>query len=374
MEKRELEKLESVELEEVRQSRDLPSPATAQQPRNRAKFSAATIIPVWIALSSGVIIYNNYIYNTLNFKFPVFLVTWHLTFAAIGTRVLQRTTHLLDGAKDVPVSKDMFLRSILPIGLLFSGSLILSNTAYLYLSVAYIQMLKAFTPVAILLITWATRISEPSRKLLIIVLMISSGVAVTSKGERFFSWIGFFIQAGGVGFEATRLVLIQTLLHGLKMDPLVSLHLYAPVCALINLCVIPFTEGLEPLRIVWESIIGSYSHAMSAVSGEAASNATVAIVGASGDLLAAIGEEAAPRITPFFLLTNALLAFLLNIAAVFLVGAGSGLVLTLAGVLKDVLLVAGSVVIWGGSVGILQALGYSIALCGLVMFKVSGGK
>ncbi|KAG2357338.1 triose-phosphate transporter family-domain-containing protein [Suillus spraguei] len=331
MEKRELDKLESVELDEVRQSRDLPSPATAQQPRSRAKFSATTIIPVWIVLSSGVIIYNNYIYNTVQFKFPVFLVTWHLTFAAIGTRVLQRTTHLLDGAKDVPVSKDMFFRSILPIGLLFSGSLILSNTAYLYLSVAYIQMLKAFTPVAILLITWATRISEPSRKLLLIVLMISSGVAITSKGERFFSWVGFFIQAGGVGFEATRLVLIQMLLHGLKMDPLVSLHLYAPVCALINLCVIPFTEGLEPFRTV-------------------------------------------PHITPFLLLTNALLAFLLNIAAVFLVGAGSGLVLTLAGVLKDVLLVAGSVVIWGGRVGVLQACGYSIALCGLVMFKMSGGK
>ena len=40
------------------------------------------------------------------------------------------------------MSKDMFLRSILPIGLLFSASLILSNTAYLHLSVAYIQMLK----------------------------------------------------------------------------------------------------------------------------------------------------------------------------------------------------------------------------------------
>ena len=40
------------------------------------------------------------------------------------------------------MSKDMFVRSILPIGVLFSGSLILSNTAYLYLSVSYIQMLK----------------------------------------------------------------------------------------------------------------------------------------------------------------------------------------------------------------------------------------
>lgn len=30
------------------------------------------------------------------------------------------------------------------------------------------------------------------------------------------------------------------------MDPLVSLHYYAPVCAVINACIIPFTEGLAP--------------------------------------------------------------------------------------------------------------------------------
>ena len=68
---------------------------------------------------------------------------------ALGTRILQRTTHLVDGAKDVHVSKEMFLRSILPIGLLFSGSLILSNTAYLYLSVAFIQMLKVCSEVCV---------------------------------------------------------------------------------------------------------------------------------------------------------------------------------------------------------------------------------
>lgn len=86
MEKHDAEKHASVELnDDLRDhTRDLPPPATAhhqQQPRARAKLNAAAIIPVWIVLSSGVIIYNNYIYNTLNFKFPVFLVTWHLTFA-----------------------------------------------------------------------------------------------------------------------------------------------------------------------------------------------------------------------------------------------------------------------------------------------------
>lgn len=149
------------------------------------------------------------------------------------------------------------------------------------------------------------------------------------------------------------------------MDPLVSLHLYAPVCALINLCVIPFTEGAEPFRVVWGSIVGSYSGAVSAVSSSTVSvvvgASTSAAGGASADAIVAIGEEVVqtvvPHITPFLLLTNALLAFLLNIAAVFLVGVGSGLVLTLAGVFKDVLLVTGSVLIWSGEVSLMQAGG-----------------
>ena len=66
--------------EEISQQKGgLPEPVTANKPK--PKLSAATIIPIWIVLSSSVILYNNYIYNTLGFEFPVFLVTWHLTFA-----------------------------------------------------------------------------------------------------------------------------------------------------------------------------------------------------------------------------------------------------------------------------------------------------
>ena len=57
---------------------------------------------------------------------------------AISTRVLQQTTRLLDSAKDVHINKDTLVKSILPIGTLFGGSLILRNKAYLYLSVHYI--------------------------------------------------------------------------------------------------------------------------------------------------------------------------------------------------------------------------------------------
>ena len=60
---------------------------------------------------------------------------------------------------------------------------------------------------------------------------------------------------------------------------------------------------------------------------------------------------------PLILLSNAAVAFLLNIAAVFLVGAGSGLVLTLAGVFKDILLISGSVLIFGATITPLQVVG-----------------
>jgi len=74
--------------------------------------------------------------------FPIFLTTWHLIFATIMTQILARTTHLLDGLKTVKMDGRTYLRAILPVGLFFCLSLICSNKAYLYLSVAFIQMLK----------------------------------------------------------------------------------------------------------------------------------------------------------------------------------------------------------------------------------------
>jgi hypothetical protein len=78
--------------------------------------------------------------------FPIFLTTWHLIFASISTQILARTTPLLDGLRTVKMDGRTYLRAIVPIGLFFSLSLICSNQAYLYLSVAFIQMLKVRPP------------------------------------------------------------------------------------------------------------------------------------------------------------------------------------------------------------------------------------
>jgi hypothetical protein len=58
------------------------------------------------------------------------------------TQILARFTTVLDSRKKVPMTGRVYLRAIVPIGLFFSMSLICGNQAYLYLSVAFIQMLK----------------------------------------------------------------------------------------------------------------------------------------------------------------------------------------------------------------------------------------
>lgn len=142
---------------------------------------------------------------------------------------------------------------------------------------------------------------------------------------------GFICQILAIGFESSRLVMIQVLLQGLKMDPLVSLYYFAPVCAAINACLIPFTEGFAPFL----------------------------------DL---------GKLGPFVLLSNGSVAFGLNVAAVFLIGAASSLVLTLAGVIKDIMLIMASMIFFGSSITPIQYFGYAIALGGLVAFKLAPSK
>ena len=66
---------------------------------------------------------------------------WQLLTSA-GYYARRRPSHVLDSRKKVPMTGRVYLRAIVPIGIFFSMSLICGNQAYLYLSVAFIQMLK----------------------------------------------------------------------------------------------------------------------------------------------------------------------------------------------------------------------------------------
>lgn len=85
-------------------------------------------------------------------------------------------------------------------------------------------ILQAFTPVAILLISWTFRIQDPNKRLAMIVLMISTGVALASHGEMKFNLFGFLIQAAAV---AVRIDHYLTFLKGqIWLSPSSKLHVW----------------------------------------------------------------------------------------------------------------------------------------------------
>lgn len=306
-----------------------PNAEKQQEPPSSGIHPAFYVI-VWISLSSSVILFNKWILSTLGFQYPILLTSWHLIFATVMTQIMAKTTTLLDGRKTVKMTGKVYLRAIVPIGAFFSLSLICGNLTYLYLSVSFIQMLKATTPVAVLIAGWILGIEKPDIKKLGNVSFIVIGVILASFGEIEFVLIGFIYQMGGIAFEAVRICLVQRLLNGseFKMDPLVSLYYFAPICAVMNLTVALFWEVPQ----------------------------------------VKMAEIYAVGLSTFF--ANACVAFLLNVSVVFLIGKTSGLVLTLCGVLKDILLVAASMLIWGTRLSGLQVFGYSIAIMGMLYYKL----
>ncbi|KAK2001931.1 triose-phosphate transporter [Colletotrichum falcatum] len=307
---------------------------TKESPVESVHSSAhpAFYIASWILFSNLTILFNKWLLDTAGFKYPVILTCWHLVFSTLATQILARTTTLLDSRHKVRMTSRIYLRAVVPIGLLFSGSLVCSNLVYLYLSVSFIQMLKSAAPVAVLLTSWIWGVANPSVKTFYNILLIVAGVAIASFGEIEFSWVGFVFQMAGIIFEAVRLVMIQVLLKGdenaQQMDPLVSLYYYAPVCAVMN------------MFVAWASEVKTFQ------------------------------MEDLYRTGFLMLLLNAAVAFMLNVSSVFLIGKTSGLVMTLAGILKNIFLIFASIIIWHTNIAFMQFSGYSIALLGLVIYSV----
>lgn len=96
---------------------------------------------------------------------------------------------------------------------------------------------KATIPVAVLLAGWCLTVEQPNLRTLRNILFIVVGVMIASYREIMFDPTGVTYQLFSNIFKALSLVQVQRLLSSTeyKMDPLVSLYYFAPVCAASNL-------------------------------------------------------------------------------------------------------------------------------------------
>ena len=130
----------------------------------KAEASLQQALPAilfWITMSCSTILFNKFLY-TGTFAHPLTLTTIHMGFATLATGILRLTGQLV-----VPELGWSFLAmNVLPIGVLFSFSLGFSNLAALRLSVSFIQMIKALTPMLTLAISVAMGLEKATAPLI----------------------------------------------------------------------------------------------------------------------------------------------------------------------------------------------------------------
>ncbi|XP_059459999.1 probable sugar phosphate/phosphate translocator At4g32390 [Corylus avellana] len=289
-----------------------------------------TFVGIWIFLSFTVIVYNKFILDKkmFNFPYPITLTMIHMIFCATIAFFIVRVLKLVE---PVAMSREVYLTSVVPIGALYAVSLWLSNSAYIYLSVSFIQMLKALMPVAVYSIGVAFKKEAFKSEIMANMLSISMGVAIAAYGEaKFDSW-GVILQLGAVAFEATRLVLIQILLtsKGISLNPITSLYYVAPCC-------------LAFLSVPW--IFVEYP---------------------------VLRESSSFHFDFVIFGTNSLCAFALNLAVFLLVGKTSALTMNVAGVVKDWLLIAFSWSVIKDTVTPINLFGYFLAFLGVAYYNHS---
>ena len=288
-------------------------------------INAARLI-VWLSLSSGVILSNKWLLQPMRFPFPVTLTCWHMALSAVVGAVA-----VISGSVTTQqLCWKTWAKLCLPVGALSAASLFFGNMSFMYLTVAFMQMLKANMPVIMFVVGCLLATEVYTLASLGFMLVIAAGVALASYGELNFSVLGSLCMFSAMSCEAVRLTLVQMLLQrqDLQLNPWSTLYHIMPVS----------TACLLPIAIVSEA------RGLQSCSWLTYSSIPILVANAAG-------------------------AVALNLSIYVVIGTMSALTMKLAAVVKDIGLVAISCVVFGDTLTLPGIVGYSLALLGVCLYN-----
>ena len=289
-------------------------------------FLSAARLVVWLSLSSAVILSNKWLLHPMRFPFPVSLTCWHMAVSAVVGAVAVRSGMV----PKQQLSWKTWAKICLPVGALSAASLFFGNMSFMYLTVSFMQMLKANMPVIIFIVgcIFATEVFTLAS--FSIMVLIAAGVAMASYGELNFSLLGTICMFSAMSCEAVRLTLVQTLLQrqDLQLNPLSTLYYIMPISTACLLPIVLVSEAQGLQNCAW------------------------------------LTYHSIP-----ILLANAAGAVALNLSIYIVVGTMSALTMKLAAIVKDIALVAVSCAVFGDTLTFAGIFGYSIALTGVCLYN-----
>jgi drug/metabolite transporter (DMT)-like permease len=221
---------------------------------------------------------------------------------------------------------------VLPIGVCTALSLAFANIAYVYLSLSFIQMIKAFAPVVTFVVLVAFGLDRFDPNLALALLVIVAGCFTASSGEVHAksAQLGLVCMLVCEVAEAFRSAGLQYLLASKSFTLFDGLYYFSPATLI-------FLAGLVYV-FEWEDL-------------------------KDADHLAAIQNN------PLAFLCASTLGFFVNVASLGVIQCAGSLTLKIISQLKNVAVIVAAVVLYDDVVTALETAGYAVAMCGFAMYQ-----
>jgi len=293
---------------------------------------AIACVLIYIALSASLINYNKWLMHHERFPFSIALTWCHMLSSSVCACLLYlipyTSSRLFGRVRVVLDQPTKLLTRLIPLSIAFAGTVVLSNEAYRYCSVPFLQMCKELNVVmvyTVALVLGLEKFAAPQATILLVVLI---GCTMAIHGEVKFIWFGFMVQMLSQFCEVTKITLQSILLSksGFGLDPMTTVLFMCPLCLLTVSTMLAFTyhEGIGA------AFLDLWPH----------------------------------------LALNCVNAFMLNVSVAVVIKVCNGIGFVLAGILKDILIVSSAAVFFSAHLTAFQVTGFAIATAGILVHSV----
>ena len=199
----------------------------------------------YLTSASSIILLNKHVLSVTPFHFPIALSSLGVLFGWVASLILVHTGMIsLEKHKDITFAS--WVKTVLPIGFFTGVTLACGNMAYFYLSLSFLQMTKALSPVCLFFILWFSGLDRFHLKVFLAIVVIVIGTAVAAYAEVHFTWIGIALIFVAEFFEAIKSACFQFLLANKSFTMWEGMYFVSPA-SLVFLVILIYALELKAM-------------------------------------------------------------------------------------------------------------------------------
>jgi drug/metabolite transporter (DMT)-like permease len=281
----------------------------------------------YLAVATVLILANKHLITETSFNCPIFVSSlgswfgWLIAWIAIKMDP-KRMSHRLSASE--------WVSNILPIGFCTALSLAAANMAYSYLSLSFIQMLKAFAPVVCYFTLVAFGLDRWSGRIIATLSVVMIGCFIAAWGEAHVTAFGLACMFIAEISEAFRSVGVQYLIANKRFSLFNGMYYFSPATLVF----------LMALSLAFER-----------------------------EELSRAGNVDVLRRYWYLFVICATFGFAVNYVCLGVVKHAGSLMVKTMSQLKNVVVIAAAMFIYGDEVSALEMIGYAIATAGFIAFN-----